>query len=66
MAKLTKKQTLGRGLSALLKETTIDVSEQIRLKEKVKEYEEKIEKIETERDRLLTLVENLTDALIKK
>ena len=66
MAKARKMPTLGRGLSSLLKVTTTDVSELIRLKERVKEYEEESKKIEAERDRLLSLVEKLTEALINK
>ena len=80
MAKLTKKQTLGRGLSALLKETTTDVSELIRLKEegkklvaekdilkeRNKELKEESKKLDAERDRLLSLIEKLTEELINK
>ena len=66
MAKARKMPTLGRGLSSLLEVTTTDVSELIRLKERVKEYEEESKKIEAERDRLLSLVEKLTEALNNK
>lgn len=54
MAKATKKQALGLGLSSLLRET-----EESKLKER-------IIKLEAERDRLLSLVEKLTDALIDR
>ena len=48
MAKLTKKQILGRGLSALLKDTTTDVSELRTLRERVKEYEEEVKELKEE------------------
>ena len=51
MAKATKKQALGRGLSALLKE---------------EKFNKEIIKLEAENDRLFKLVEKLTDALIDR
>mgnify|MGYP003628548245 CR=1 FL=1 len=54
MAKATKKQALGLGLSSLLRAN------------EVSDLKEEIKKIEAERDRLLSLVEKLTEALINK
>lgn len=61
MAKARKMPTLGRGLSALLEEKTSSA-----VFSEMQELKEEIKKIEADRDRLLSLVEKLTEALINK
>ena len=54
MTKARKMPTLGRGLTELLKDT------------RESDLKREIKKLEDENDRLLRLVEKLTDALINK